>query len=102
MSAALADLKLAMLGPTATAVSVEQAAALLGCGRTQIFGFLKDGKLRRAKKLGRKVMVRMTSVSALMQSLSEDGTPQWPSSRRSARATTTSRAIRSLPLSGTR
>ena len=102
MSATLADLKLAMLGPSVSAISIEQAASLLGCGRTQIFGFLKSGKLRRAKRLGRKVMVRMTSVSALMQSLSEDRASQRSSIRRSARATITSRAIRDLPLSGTR
>ena len=51
--------------PGAAAVTVEQATSLLGCAKTRIFDLLKSGQLRRGKRLGRRTMVRTSSITAL-------------------------------------
>lgn len=48
--------------PSAEAVSVEKAAEMLGCSRARVFELLKDGTLRRTKRVGRKVMVLASSI----------------------------------------
>lgn len=52
-----------MLPPLA--IPVEQAATLLGCGRTRVFELLRAGSLRRVR-IGRKTLVGTESVEALL------------------------------------
>jgi excisionase family DNA binding protein len=47
------------------AISVEEAARRLGCGRTTVFELLKEGRLRRAKSLGRRTMLLASAVAKL-------------------------------------
>ena len=65
LNAAILELKAKLLGPVPVAVSVEEAAAILGCGRTQVFKYLAQGKLTRAKQFGRRVAVSVASIEAL-------------------------------------
>src|SRR5271166_3996002 len=43
-------------------MSIEQAAQRLGCSERQVFKFLKNGKLDRARRLGRRVRLTADSV----------------------------------------
>lgn len=56
----------------ATAVPLEQAAAMLGCKRAQVFKLLKQSRLERAPKVGRTVMITVASIRALIG----DGAPR--------------------------
>lgn len=49
------------------AVPIEDAQRLLGCGRTQIYMLLRQGRLQRTPKIGRKVMVTMDSITRLLE-----------------------------------
>jgi excisionase family DNA binding protein len=53
-------------GVSAAIMTVEAAAAHLGCGRTQVFALIRDGAIRRARKLGRRTMVFRDSVEAAL------------------------------------
>ncbi|WP_147451021.1 hypothetical protein [Corallococcus llansteffanensis] len=50
----------------ATAVPLEQAAAMLGCKRAQVFNLLRQSRLERAPKVGRTVMITVASIKALL------------------------------------
>ena len=43
--------------------SVDQAAALLGIGRTNVYALMRDGKLRSVKVGGRRLIPRTALVS---------------------------------------
>ena len=43
-------------------LSIEEAARLLGCGRSRVFSLLKEKKLKRAPKAGKATMVLSSSV----------------------------------------
>lgn len=45
-------------------VTVEQAAELLGCQRSRVFELLAEGRLLRAKRVGRKAQITRASVEA--------------------------------------
>jgi hypothetical protein len=49
------------------ACSVDEAGRRLGCKRTMVFKLLKEGRLVAAPKLGRKRMVLVASVVALLE-----------------------------------
>lgn len=53
-----------VIDPSATSITVAQAAARLGCGVTRIFDLLKSGALKRGKKVGRATMVTVDSIEA--------------------------------------
>ena len=58
----LRRLKSATIQPGAVAITIEQAAARLGCAKTKVFDLLKSGELKRGKKVGKKSMVLLSSV----------------------------------------
>jgi predicted DNA-binding transcriptional regulator AlpA len=100
LRAAVADLKRQLAAPDPIAISVEEAATRLGCGRTQVFKYLKEGRLRRARKLSRRVMVTVESIEALSihQPAQEKKRPMRSLSQR--KATSLRTAILALPLTG--
>ena len=57
----------------ATAVPVETAAMLLGCGRSRVFELLTEGRLRRGKRTGRHCMVTRQSIEALLAAGDAEG-----------------------------
>ena len=65
----LAQLKLVLATPPKPAVSMAEATELLGCGRSQVFKLLAQGKLRRGQRVGRQVTVTIASIQALQESL---------------------------------
>jgi hypothetical protein len=65
LRATLQELKGKLHGPARVAVSVEEAATMLGCGRTQVFKYLRQGKLQHGKRLGRRATVTIASIEAL-------------------------------------
>jgi excisionase family DNA binding protein len=48
------------------AMTIDEAALRLGCSRTRVFGLLRDGTLRRARRLGRQVTVLAQDVEAAL------------------------------------
>ncbi len=48
-------------------VSSQDAMELLQCGRFRLFELLRQGRLRRAARVGRRTMVTSASVKAVMQ-----------------------------------
>ncbi len=100
LRAAVEDVRRQLANPVPHAISVEDAATRLGCGRTQVFKYLKAGQLRRAKKHGRRVMVTVASVEALGSGIREpnSGRPRRQHGRRSAASLRAS--ILALPLNG--
>jgi predicted DNA-binding transcriptional regulator AlpA len=44
---------------------VREAAALLGCSRSQVFKYLSERKLQRGRRLGRAVTVTVPSIREL-------------------------------------
>ncbi|MBZ4423036.1 hypothetical protein [Myxococcus sp. RHSTA-1-4] len=50
----------------ASAVPLERAETMLGCKRAQIFNLLAQGRLKRAPKVGRSVMITVASIEALL------------------------------------
>lgn len=61
--------------PNAVAVTVIEAARRLGCGRTQVFALLRRGKLARAPRVGRTVMVLASSVDRFLQGRAASSRP---------------------------
>jgi excisionase family DNA binding protein len=61
---------------TVRAVSIEAAQAILGCGRTQVYELLRSGALRRAPKVGRRVMINLTNLEAFLDDLNRDLPPK--------------------------
>jgi hypothetical protein len=53
------------IDPSAAAVSITNAEAILGCSRSRVFQLIRQGKLQRAGSIGRKAMVTRASVEAL-------------------------------------
>lgn len=51
-----------------SALPVDEAAELLGCGRSTVFEYLRSGRLQRARRTGRKAMVTRESVNAFADS----------------------------------
>lgn len=51
---------------SASAVTVEDAAARLGCSRSRVFELLKSGRLYRAERCGRRVLVTSASIEAAL------------------------------------
>jgi excisionase family DNA binding protein len=51
-----------------SALTVEQAGEMLGCGRRKVFELLKAKKLQRAPSLGRKTLVTRASVEQIQAS----------------------------------
>jgi|GEM_PF-4508836 len=62
--AAVAEGSTARDGP---AITVDRAAELLLCGRTRVFEFLNEGRLKRAPNFGRKTSVPLASVLACVE-----------------------------------
>jgi len=102
IGAAVAQLKTAAIMPAKVAVSVSEAAELLGCGRTQVFKYLSEGKLRRGKRLGRRATVTVASIEALLAGTATP--PQAVTPRRSGAPSRkgSGTAILALSLTGTR
>lgn len=67
----LRRLKSATIQPGAIAISIEQAAARLGCSRSRVFEFLKEGRIKRAPRTGRLTMLTLVSVDELLESPAE-------------------------------
>jgi excisionase family DNA binding protein len=59
------------LTATAEAVSVEAAAALLGCRRRQVFSLLKRGVLVRAPRVGRELRIYVASINEALRPRAE-------------------------------
>jgi excisionase family DNA binding protein len=55
---------------TPLAVSVDQAAKMLGCGRTKIWQEISAGRLK-AKKFGHRVLVRIVDAQEWLANLPE-------------------------------
>lgn len=49
----------------ASAISVSDVEIVLGCSRSRVFQLIREGKLQKARSIGRKAMVTKTSVEAL-------------------------------------
>lgn len=49
-----------------TAVTVAEAAHLLGCSRTRVFGLLRKGTLKRAPRSGRSTLVTQESIQTAL------------------------------------
>jgi excisionase family DNA binding protein len=94
----LAELKMRMVNPLPVSVSVEEAAARLGCGRTKVFELLRRGKLRRGKAAGRALRITVASIDAFLSGPKRQDTP-----RRTRRYVgDIGAAIRALPIGATR
>jgi excisionase family DNA binding protein len=59
-----------------SAISAEEAARRLGCGRTRVFELLQRGLLKRAKSFGRRTMLLAASVEALLSTGKKPEAPQ--------------------------
>ena len=69
LEAILVELRRGREPPRPTeSLSIDDAAARLGCSRTQVFALLRDGTLQRTRRVGRNQMVLASSVeSALVE-----------------------------------
>jgi hypothetical protein len=72
-------------GPPAQAargrgVSMKEAQAMLGCGRSRIFELLRSGALRRGPKVGKAAMICAKSLEALLERV--DREPETPRLKR--------------------
>jgi hypothetical protein len=72
-------------GPPAQAargrgVSMKEAQAMLGCGRSRIFEMLSSGALRRGPKVGKAAMICAKSLEALLERV--DREPETPRLKR--------------------
>jgi hypothetical protein len=61
----LRRLKAATIQPGAVSITIQQAAARLGCAKTRVFELLKSGELLRGKRVGKNAMVLVSSIDAL-------------------------------------
>jgi excisionase family DNA binding protein len=85
-------------------VSVDEVCDLLGCGRTKAFELLRQGKLKRAPRQGKKRMVDADSVRRLInvptRRLPATPEPRTPKAKRNKTAgADLARRIRDLPIS---
>ncbi len=48
------------------AMTIDEAAARMGCSRTRVFDLLRDGTLQRARRLGRHQMILASSIESAM------------------------------------
>lgn len=55
----------------AFSVTIAEATKLTGLGATKIFGLLKEGRLRRVK-VGRRTLIRVDDLRALMEGAAPD------------------------------
>lgn len=81
--------------PGAAAVTVEQAGSQLGCAKTRIFELLLSGQLRRGKKVGRRTMVRTSSITTFSNVAPKSG-PARPQKAHSSRPETRAEILRNL------
>jgi excisionase family DNA binding protein len=58
-------------------LSIVEAGRLLGCGVTRIYALLKQGRLRRAPRVGRQVRITRASVDALLTGAASRGSTPW-------------------------
>lgn len=94
----LLELRRGLAVPPSVSMPVEDAARVLGCGKTQVFALLRNGTLKRGKSVGRRTMVTRASVDEL-QGARRASTPQRPARRTGVRvmsARGVSAAVRSL------
>lgn len=96
----LAELKTTLGAPPKTAVSVVEAAQMLGCGRSQVFMLLAEGKLRRGRRVGRQATVTLASIQALQEGSAVATQPARRRPRSGTRGATSGAAILALPLPG--
>ena len=66
------------------AISAEEAARRLGCGRTRVFQLLKNRVLARAKSCGRRTMVLAASVQRILDGYGAKRGPRPPPRRQPA------------------
>jgi hypothetical protein len=64
----------------ARAVSMKEAQAMLGCGRSRIFELLRSGALRRGARVGKTAMICARSLEALLERV--DREPETPRLKR--------------------
>ena len=69
LASALERLEKRLAESDATVLTIEEAGKRLGCGRTRVFGYIKDGLLVKVKH-GRDTLVTVESVNIL------NGTPR--------------------------
>jgi hypothetical protein len=81
-------------------VSMKEAQAMLGCGRSRIFELLSSGALRRGPKVGKAAMICAKSLEALLERVGrEPETPRFkrrPARRDTGRGESESAAILKL------
>lgn len=78
-------------------VTVERAAELLHCSRARVFELLREGRLTRAPRFGRRTTIVTGTVLACVKL---GATRTEPSRHRRERRTTRSKALRSVSLNG--
>ncbi|QQR42262.1 hypothetical protein JKA73_24445 [Myxococcus xanthus] len=76
-----------------SAVPLERAEAMLGCKRSQVFNLLEQGRLERAPKVGRSVMITVASIEALLA----ENVPRKGNARARSKSRR-SRAIKAAPV----
>jgi hypothetical protein len=64
----------------ARAVSMKEAQAMLGCGRSRLFELLRSGALRRGARVGKAAMICAKSLEALLERV--DREPETPRLKR--------------------
>lgn len=60
----------------ARGVSMKEAQAMLGCGRSRIFELLRSGALRRGAKVGKAAMICAKSLEALLERVDREPAPR--------------------------
>jgi excisionase family DNA binding protein len=92
----LRKLKSVTIQPGAVAITLEQAAARLGCSRSRIFEFLKAGRLKRAARVGRKLLLTLASVDELLAKPNQEPKARPTRQAKPAAATTVRAGIMAL------
>lgn len=59
-------------------LTIDEAAALLRCGRTRVFELIAEGRIERAPKFGKKTTVKRASVLACIDEPIEPASPLPP------------------------
>jgi hypothetical protein len=84
----------------ARGVSMKEAQAMLGCGRSRIFELLRSGALRRGPKVGKAAMICAKSLEALLERVDREPEPprlkRRPARRDTGRGESESAAILKL------
>ena len=68
----------AQSNPSAAAVTIDEATRLLCCGPTKVYELLKQRALRRAPRVGRKVLVTRASIDAMLAGRAPRRAPTTP------------------------